>query len=455
MPVGRRHATLSPLIPLSEVPHVIVFALCLAGLLLVWVSLTYVDLRKVATRYPWAWSAYLPAVFASAFSLEVTLVGLAGVVLGMLGGSIPVAVAYGLVALAAGIPVVRIWRTPEVLTEAFGSALPPEADRRYLLQQPWGLHLHRVPEARLQRDIPFWTPPGSARPLLCDIWQPPAEVVPSGLAFIYFHGSAWTLLDKDVGTRPLFRHLAAQGHVVMDVAYRLFPETGIEGMVGDVRRSIAWLKANAMAYGVRPDRIVIGGASAGGHIAMLAAYTEGHPDLTPPDTRGVDTSVRGVLSWYGPVDLPALYRRCDIAKAAVTMPNQPDWNAPAPQLMRRLMGRGADRLGFQKGPAAGRLDWIIGGSPEQEPERYALLSPITHVSADCPPTLMMQGPGDIIVPLASVVEACKRLRQAGAKAVLLVLPQSDHAFDLFGTNWSPSARKALWHAERFLALMAD
>ena len=47
-----------------------------------------------------------------------------------------------------------------------------------------------------------------------------------------------------------------------------------------------------------------------------------------------------------------------------------------------------------------------------------------------------------------------RLEQAGVKAALLVLPQVDHGFDLFATNWSPSARMSLWHAERFLALMA-
>jgi len=231
----------------------------------------------------------------------------------------------------------------------------------------------------VQRDVPFWTPPRSARPLLCDVWRPPAGVPPSGLAFILFHGSAWVILDKDVGTRPFFRHLAAQGHVIMDVAYRLYRETDIEGMVGDVRRSVAWLKANALAYGVNPDRIVIGGGSAGGHIALLAAYTEGHPELTPPDTRGVDTSV---------------------------------------------------------------------------PARYALLSPITQARAGCPPTLMMQGPKDIIAPLAPAQEMRGMLERAGVKAALLVLPQVDHGFDLIAPTWSPSARMSLWHAERFLALMA-
>jgi acetyl esterase/lipase len=77
----------------------------------------------------------------------------------------------------------------------------------------------------LKQNLPFATIPGSERQLLCDLWQPPENVPPSGLAFIYMHGSAWYLLDKDVGTRPFFSHLAAQGHVVMDVAYRLAPET--------------------------------------------------------------------------------------------------------------------------------------------------------------------------------------------------------------------------------------
>jgi len=61
---------------------------------------------------------------------------------------------------------------------------------------------------------------------------PPEGVPATGLAFIYLHASAWWILDKDSGTRPLFRHLVAQGHVVMDVAYRLCPEVDIYEMVG-------------------------------------------------------------------------------------------------------------------------------------------------------------------------------------------------------------------------------
>jgi acetyl esterase/lipase len=395
----------------------------------------------------------LPKLSAGAFSLETTLVGLAGAALGTLTGSVSVAVGYALTALVAGIPVLRTWRTPEVFADAFGATEPAASQRRFLLGWRWGVRLGPVPDARLQQDIAFWTVPEVGRPLLCDVWQPAPEVPASGLGLVYLHGSAWTLLDKDCGTRTLFRHLAAQGHVVMDVAYRLYPETDIPGMVSDAKRAVAWLKAHAADYGVDPDCIVLGGASAGGHVALLAAYTAGFSEFTPADMRDAATSVRGVLGWYSPVDLAACYEHYEIAALAEMMPDRPNWDVPPSPVLRRLLGADAERLGFQKIPA-GRLDWIVGGSPRQLPEQYALLSPISHVDAGCPPTLLLQGRDDIIVPPGPALELQQRLRMAGVEAAVLLLPYADHGFDLLATEWSPTARQALWHAERFLALIA-
>jgi acetyl esterase/lipase len=426
-----------------------IVGLFVAAVLLAWTSLTYVRLRTTRNGMLWL----LPKLSAGAFSLEAALVGAAGALVGTVSGSLSVAAGYALVALVAGTHVLRTWRTPEVFTGAFGAPEPAVLRPRYLLRRRWGVRLGSVPEARVRRDIPFWTPPEAGRPLLCDVWQPAVEVPASGLGLVYLHGSAWTLLDKDCGTRTFFRHLAAQGHVVMDVAYRLYPETDMAGMVGDAKRAVAWLRAHAAAYGVDPARVVLGGASAGGHVALLAAYTEGHPELTPSDVRASDTSGRGVLGWYSPVDLAACYEHYENAELAEMMPVRPDWNTPPPPVLRRLLGADAGRLGFQKVPA-GRLDWIVGGSPQQVPERYALLSPITHVRTGCPPTLLMQGRDDIIVPPGPSVELQAKLHRLGVPAALLLLPHADHGFDLLGSDWSPAARQALWHAERFLARMA-
>jgi len=156
--------------------------------------------------------------------------------------------------------------------------------------------------------VPFWTlPDANRRSLLCDLWQPPAGVASSGLALAYLHGSAWYLLDKDFFTRSFFRHLAGQGHVVMDVAYRLYPETDMLGMVGDAKRAIAWMKSQGPAYGVDPERVVVAGGSAGGYLALLAAYTPKEDVLTPDDTGDADLRVRAVISCYGPTDLRTYY----------------------------------------------------------------------------------------------------------------------------------------------------
>lgn len=99
----------------------------------------------------------------------------------------------------------------------------------------------------------------------------------------------------------MFRHLAAQGHEVVDVAYRLAPETDLLGMVGDAKRALA----NALRFGVEPDHIVIAGAAAGAQIALLAAYSSGEPELTPAELAGADSSVGAVVSYYGPADMRA------------------------------------------------------------------------------------------------------------------------------------------------------
>lgn len=426
-----------------------IVALLVSAVLLAWTSLTYAKLRTTRNGMLWL----VPKLSAGAFSLETALVGVAGAVIGAISGHRSVAAGYALVALVPGLHVLRTWWTPEVFTGAFGAGGPAVERRRYLLRRCWGVHLGPVPEARVEQDVAFWTPPGLGRPLVCDIWRPAEGVPASGLGLVYLHGSAWTLLDKDCGTRTFFRHLGAQGHVVMDVAYRLFPQTDIVGMVADAKRAVAWLRAHAPDYAVDPGRIVLGGASAGGHVALLAAYTAGHRELTPADVGGADTSVRGVLGWYSPVDLAACYEHYEVATLAEMVPDRPDWSAPPSPLLRRLLGVDAERLGFQKVPA-GRLDWLVGGSPQQVPERYALLSPITHAGAGCPPTLLIQGRDDIIVPPGPSLDMQERLRLAGVRAAMLLLPQADHGFDLMGTNWSPAARQALWHVERFLAFLA-
>jgi acetyl esterase/lipase len=315
----------------------------------------------------------------------------------------------------------------------------------------WGGRLPTTPEPRLRQDVVFATVPGTSRHLLCDVWQPPAGVPASGLAVVYLHGSAWCMLDKDFGTRPLFRHLAGQGHVIVDVAYRLFPETDLPGMLADAKRAVAWVKHHAADLQVQPDRIVVAGGSAGGHLALLAAYAPNDPTLTPAELASSDPRVCGVVSLYGQADLAAHYYHTSQQKVCRPDDPQPDWDAPPPPWVRRLFGPDAGRL---KLVPAGRLDWLVGGTPSELPDRYAQLSPIEHVHAGCPPTLLVHGQHDEMAPVAAMRQLHRRLERGGVPVTAVYLPHTDHAFDLMATAWSPPARAAIHVLERFLAVLA-
>jgi acetyl esterase/lipase len=393
-----------------------------------------------------------PYSFYLAFSLQLATVALSPFLLvaAILGAGLgalyhaPVAIGAGLLAAAiAAIYIARVLAPQPGFALAFGKDWEtriPACRASHLLKRRWNLRLPRTGEPRFEQNIPYWTIPGTDRMLLCDIWQPPNDVPPSGLAFVYLHGSAWWILDKDLGTRPLFRQLAAQGHVVMDVAYRLCPEVDIYGMVGDVKRAVAWMKANSAQYQVNPACIVLGGGSAGGHLALLAAYAPHHPQLTPPDLQGSDLSVRAVVSYYGPTDLRACYLHLDLTRTA-NLPKV-EIGMPGAAEMKKSMTE------------AGRMDTLLGGHLHQVPEVYDLASPVTHVHAGSPATLLIQGEPDVIAPASAARVLYWKLVECGVPAVNIVYPLTNHAFDLLLPQTSPPAHAALYYLERFLALLA-
>jgi acetyl esterase/lipase len=394
----------------------------------------------------------VPAIYIFAFLIQpitvaitpfLLLLGLVGAGLGWLAQA-PIAVAAGLLgALLSAFYIAGVNQNQPVFEPAFGKdwkdSIPPSRAAR-MLKTHLGLGWPRTPEPRWERDLPFWTIAGTDRKLLCDVWQPAEGVARSGLAFIFLHGSAWWVFDKDLGTRPLFRQLTAQGHVIMDVAYRLCPEVDIYEMLGDVKRAIVWMKTNAARYGVDPGRIVVGGGSAGGHLALLAAYAPQLPRLTPAELQGCDLSVRAVVSLYGPTDMKACYRGTR-QERAIGLPKV-EVGLPGAATMKKEMTR------------AGRIDTLLGGHLHEVPEIYELASPVTHVHQGCPPTLLIQGDRDVITSVDATREMYRKLVECGVPAVNVVYPLTNHMFEVVLPQMSPPARAELYCLERFLALVA-
>jgi len=202
---------------------------------------------------------------------------------------------------------------------------------------------------------------------------------------------------------------------------------------------VAWMKANAARYQVNPERVVLGGASAGGHLALLAAYAPHHSLLTPPDLQGCDLSVRAVVSYYGPTDLQACYHHLD-QKRLISLPKVEIGLVGAADMKKNMTD-------------AGRMDTLLGGHLHEVPEVYELASPVVHVHAGCPPTLLIQGESDIFAPVTAARELYRKLVECRVPAVNIVYPLTNHAFDLLLPQISPPAQAALYYLERFLALM--
>jgi acetyl esterase/lipase len=415
-----------------------ILATILSGL-----SLLMSVLFFVRPKFPQGFYLVPTKLIAGALSPYWAIMGAVGAVIGW-GYQALWAIPMGI--LGAGIMVTYVWRCTrehDGFEKAFGPGwsdqiLPQQARHMAQKRWTWFLRMGASPEPTVERDIPFWTVPGTDRQLLCDLWRPTDGNV-SGLALVYIHGGAWYYMDKDMLTRPFFRHLVAQGHTVMDVGYRLCPKVDIRGMTGDVKHAIAWIKANADRYGVSPEKIVLCGASAGGHLALLAGYAPQHPELTPEDLQSADLSACGVISYYGPTDLLAEYQHTNQQRLLDIDP------PPVPI--------GPDST-LNVGPDGWRMDLLLGGWPQDALDTWELASPTTHVRPSCPPTMLLQGNQDLITPVDATRALCTQLVESGVPAINLVFPWTDHAFDLFLPQVSPSAQSALYDVDRFLALLS-
>jgi len=410
----------------------------------------------------------LPKMFVTSGAAFVSGTGALIAVLGLL-RNVPAAVALSAVAIALSLRyLLRVAARHDGFEQAFGpdweSRISPDR-RGTMLARRWVGRLPDAQEPRWERNISFRRIPHSSRELLCDLWRPPEGIPSSHRAFLYFHGSGWHWLDKDFNTRRFFRHLCAQGHVVMDVAYRLCPEVDAYGMLGDVKRAVAWMKENADRYDVNPKRVVTGGGSAGGHLALLAAYAPDHPELTPDDLKDTDLSVSAVVSYYGPVDMRAYYDHAGATLGGTgeakieERKHDPDRDGLSARIsavaLRFVMGDLYERLKDQEFPISHQrmMANLLGGQPDEVPYRYKLFSPITHAGPNSPATLLLQGEHDGLIPAIACRALYRKLLQAGVPVIHVEYPQTEHAFDVAVlSRYSPAAQAALYELERFLAL---
>jgi acetyl esterase/lipase len=301
-----------------------------------------------------------------------------------------VALVFGVVTVALSVvPVVQGWRTATQL----GVPLS--------LGEYFSLPVVGSPSAT----VVYARPEGET--LALDVWRPPDAGNGAGPerreerrpAVVAVHGGGGVLGDRS-WEAAWSERLAHEGYVVFSIDYRLGPRRALDA-TGDVKCAVGWVKANAPRYGVDPDRVALMGRSAGGLLALLAAYSEGDPRL-PSSCDAPGTGVAAVAAFYTPTNL----MRFDEMSGPWWRPN--------------LAGSADDSEGFTS----------------QRPAELRLASPTQHVDPRDPPTFLAQGSRDQWVPPEQADLLAVRLGAAGVPHRLLELPGARHGFDAAWGGWN-------------------
>lgn len=291
-----------------------------------------------------------------------------------------------------------ILRNEAAMREGLGmdyAAEIPPASLEHATQSRLGFQQLSARERRLLNGRVHLTPDVlfhtiDAQELRADLYEPTYE--PTGgwphPAIISIHGGSWRGGDKGGLFAPHARWLANQGYVVLDVQYRLSPAALWPAHLDDVKTAIRWLRTHAERYHVDPECIGLVGRSAGGHLALMAAFTPNDPNFPAPSGLSTRDDVQSVAAIYPPTDLPYLQSTV-----------------------------GAD------------LDYWLGSSIREQPDLYVQASPIYAAKADAPPVLLAHGGSDNLVPAAHSERLHKRLQELGVTSVYLNYPWGRHGFD--------------------------
>lgn len=245
---------------------------------------------------------------------------------------------------------------------------------------------------------------GAGRRHLLDVYRPRPRVERAPV-LLQIHGGAWMVGTKNTQGRPLMKALTTSGWVCVAINYRLSPRATFPDHLVDCKRALRWIRAHIAEHGGDPDRVVVTGGSAGGHLAAMVALTANDPAFQPGFEQ-VDASVIGCVPMYGAYDLVELF-------------------GTGSGLGRRIAGW------------MGSL--VTGVNLVDDAGAFRAASPIDHVRPGAPPFLMVHGTIDNLVPVEQARRFAAELRDVGTEVAYVELRGAPHAFDIFHSEWADAS----------------
>ena len=243
----------------------------------------------------------------------------------------------------------------------------------------------------IEKDVTYCTMGGV--PLKMDVYYPETASAPWPLV-IYVHGGGWETSDKSEGAG--FRKLTGMQNsdfLFASVNYRLAPQYKFPAQIQDIKCAVRYFRAHAVEYNIAPNKIGVWGGSAGGHLVSLLGTADSSAGWDVGEYLDQSSCVQAVADMFGPTDLT----------------------------------RGSATTGIQI-----KLQWDVFGSTSNTDPILAAASPVTYVTADDPPFLILQGDADTLVPPEQSQILFDKLQAVGVPSELVMIKHAGHGFQQVG-----------------------
>jgi acetyl esterase/lipase len=240
-----------------------------------------------------------------------------------------------------------------------------------------------------------------------DVFTPKEK--PNGKGIIFCVSGGWVSSKEGINA-GFMKEFLDRGYVVFAVVHGSQPKFTIPEVLEDMHRAVRFIRANAEKYHVDPEKLGIAGASAGGHLSLMqgTAPKPGKPDAKDPVERE-SSKVAAVACFFPPTDFLNYGKEGNVALGGGTLKGfRPPFDF------------------WERDKDTNKL--VVIADEARRMEIGKTISPITHVSKESAPALIIHGDADTLVPIQQAEVMIAKLKEAGVPCELVVKKDKGHGW---------------------------